>query len=806
MSKRHNAKKRPDIALRLAQASAHPVGICVLVLLFFLTVCANYDFYDSKLKWIALGLMAFALVIGALRFSALRDRFTLPVCALVLYVLTDGVSTLYAAQIASGKLALYEFLSVLIPFCLVMILTALAPGEGHAPGRWMATVLSGFSAAASLVSIDLLSTHFLSEPVLAFLRLLYTDYRESAFPGVEAGVRMTSIFGNPNVFAGIAGLGVLLALGLASTEESRDRRKAYLVLLYINSLAFILVFSMGGTAMVVLAFLIYLILERRERRIGTLILMLETLALTMISAAIISMTSLGVWTGIQPIPLVCAALGAAALCLLDGSVGRMLADKLSGRAKLVSIVVVALVVVLAAYAAAAVNLTGPARLEAGESLRRAAYPAPGTYTLSVDADSALAVTIESQDQRETMVHTSTVLYFGEAQGASFTVPEDSLVVYFNFFAPDGAKLASAAYDGAESGSIPLGYRLLPGFMANRLQGLFANENAIQRLVFFEDGMKLFRRSPVFGVGLSGFENSFRSVQTFWYETQNVHNHYIEVMVDKGVVGLAVFLFLLLSSAAAVWFERRKKEDACPLVPALGAALVFMAGHAAVEVVFSTGQYLPMAFGVFALIGIGCGRAVPALSLTRLAKTALTALTAALVVVFGGLLGANLAAAGIAEKAVSFTELNAAIRLDPFEWTDHAIIYLSSAEQYPAEDDIRRQASAYAERMSKVSSAAVGLSVDGYYFSTGRLADAFDQLERDMRKFTSDSSVWQNALQLLAQYQQDTPEFREGAARVIRVLDDWNAASLAPIELSDAGIAFIDQYGTWEHIHAAGETQ
>lgn len=82
------------------------------------------------------------------------------------------------------------------------------------------------------------------------------------------------------------------------------------------------------------------------------------------------------------------------------------------------------------------------------------------------------------------MHTSTELYRGEASGAQFAVPEDSLVVYFNFSAPETVRVESVTYQNEEaSGSVPLGYRLLPGFIANRLQGLFANENAIQRVVF-----------------------------------------------------------------------------------------------------------------------------------------------------------------------------------------------------------------------------------------------------------------------------------------------------------------------------------
>ena len=98
---------------------------------------------------------------------------------------------------------------------------------------------------------------------------------------------------------------------------------------------------------------------------------------------------------------------------------------------------------------AAYNITGPASLQRGEGLRRAAYPEPGTYTLAVEADAGLTVTIESQNQQETMMHTSTELYRGEASGAQFAVPEDSLVVYFNFSAPETVRVESVTYQNEE---------------------------------------------------------------------------------------------------------------------------------------------------------------------------------------------------------------------------------------------------------------------------------------------------------------------------------------------------------------------
>ena len=105
---------------------------------------------------------------------------------------------------------------------------------------------------AGLFSIDLLSTRLLSTPFLGLLGLFSTDYANLS--GVEAGVRMTSIFVNPNTFAGFAGLGVLLSLGLANSAQRRAERRFHQACLFVNALSFVLAFSMGASGMICLAF------------------------------------------------------------------------------------------------------------------------------------------------------------------------------------------------------------------------------------------------------------------------------------------------------------------------------------------------------------------------------------------------------------------------------------------------------------------------------------------------------------------------------------------------------------------------
>lgn len=756
--------------------SAAAVG---LLLFTVLCLCSA-----STVKAAGIGL-SFCLAGGAfVCFGSLRDRIGIPMLALCLFVVMDGVSAFYAI---AGKFALYEFLKVLCALCIVLLLTALAPGRGEKPVRWIGTILEVACAAAALVSVDLLSTHIVSGAVLKALEGVTPDY--SGLAGVEAGVRMTSIFANPNIFAGCAGIGVLLSLGLTLSSKGRERI-LHCALLYVNSLAFVLAFSMGASGAIACAFVAYLLLENRVKRPESLVLMLETLVLTIVAAGTVSMTSFGAWDGVNPIPLACTILGACTLCALDCVAGSRLTKLkvFSGKAALV--IVLTVIGAVAVYTVAAWNWTGGVSLSSGGTLRRAAYPEEGTYSLRLEADAPVYVSIESQNRQETMMHTSSSLYNGDSSEAVFTVPEDSLVVYFNFRAPDGAEIDSAGCVN-DSGliKIPLGYRLLPGFIANRIQGLLANENAIQRFVFFADGMKLFERSPVIGLGMGAYENAIKSVQSFYYETKYAHNHYIQALVETGIIGLVLFVGVFAVSAVSV-LRARKREIASPLLPALGAALVFMVVHGAVEVVFSAYAYLPFAFGVFALINLSCG---DCFRLGKRVKNVSLVCICVFAGVYGVLTSLNVRAMQLVASESTFQSLEEAAKQDKFEWADYLLTYVDSSTGPEANDEVRKKAEVYAARLAEVESNSVPYFLADYYFKTDKTDDAFTMLERYVGYVSSDSEAWNSAFHMLEQYERSGEGYRAGVVRIVEMLGRWTAENMGEITLDDTALAFVGRY-------------
>ena len=95
------------------------------------------------------------------------------------------------------------------------------------------------------------------------------------------------------------------------------------------------------------------------------------------------------------------------------------------------------------------------------------------------------------------------------------------------------------------------------------------------------------------------EGEVTAVQDFYYESKYVHNHFIQMLAESGVVGLAAFLFLLGSAYWTVLRRWDRGDD--PVYAAMFACLMMMTFHSMVEVTWSHQEYQATVMLVFAAI-------------------------------------------------------------------------------------------------------------------------------------------------------------------------------------------------------------
>lgn len=751
----------------------------------------------AKVLTLVMGLAALYLLFTR-DLTSLR---TAPGILLLLYVVVSGLTGFWAL---SGKFFLSEFSKIFVA-CVLFLWIMLAKRFDAEHVRRLMTVLAGVSAIYAALSVEAASTGLLA----ALLKTLIPGMA-SVEMGFESGTRLTGIFGNANTSASILALGILFSICLLVEEKEQGRRMVYAGLLSLNAFVFLLSFSMGGTACFAAAIVVYLIFAG-EQRTASLIRMLEGSVPTLawVFAAFPFFNRGG---AAAVVPLIAMIGNLASVVVLERYMANRVIAALESRAKLAVGVLVGVIALGAVYIVLGMNLTG-AYTFGGGTLERGAYPAPGEHTLSVQTTGEVRVSIVSQNMSQVMMHTNTVLYQGSAQNAAFTVPEDSEVCYFTFTAESGTVLSEVKIDGTDA--LKLKYTLLPGFIANRLQGLRANQNAIQRTVFFRDGMKMFYQKPFTGNGVGSFETGITSVQEFYYETKYIHNHYIQVLLEAGLIGFVPFVGALCAMVWVLWSKRREEQwQFRGAYPALWASLAMIMAHAAVEVSMSMSVFLCYAFVTFGLITRCCARprAVEAASgkKGRKAKTsgrewAVKAVCMVFPAVFLVTLCMNMAAyqisrSPVASNAEFFTHLKTAAELDPYEANDAKLTYVELVRR--EEDDSRiDQANQFAAELMRVQSNSIPKTLVNYYLATGQYQQAIQAAKASAAYSASDPDTWNDILEMFREVllngifsplMENVDVLADGLMEYCQMLQDHNAASMEDIQLTQENQEFLEK--------------
>ncbi|MDA8235489.1 MAG: O-antigen ligase family protein [Clostridia bacterium] len=82
-------------------------------------------------------------------------------------------------------------------------------------------------------------------------------------------------------------------------------------------------------------------------------------------------------------------------------------------------------------------------------------------------------------------------------------------------------------------------KLAPGRVIERVQSIGLSERNVQeRFVFYSDGMKIIKESPIFGSGGGAWDAVYRKYRSYYYITADVHNHYLKYQKGQDSNGLA----------------------------------------------------------------------------------------------------------------------------------------------------------------------------------------------------------------------------------------------------------------------------
>lgn len=771
-----------------------------IILILILSLAGSSD--NIIEKWT--GLLSAILIIVILYVSKksphLKSYITPLFFSVIAYIVWGGISTFYAA---SGKFAIFEFSKLLVALCIYLFVL-LFTENNQAGFKNIAYIFSSIGCFFGILSVDAASFGLISKFFKIFIGIFTGAYNETG--AFEQGIRITSIIGNPNTYSGFMALAVILSLYLSIS--ARDKRNSTIgaSLLAVNALSYLLAFSMGSLFMFLIACLIMIGITDRGKRTSLFLLMTETAVLTFIFA-FISMLGLGKTGLISLIPILALFLNAFFLYHIDSRFRPSLNNKLDTNSKLPFIIVLVIIAFLIGYMALAFFISDDLKLDSNENVMRAIYIPGGQYTLAVESSAPVNISIESQNKYDLMRRTSTSIYNGtNEQPITFAVPDDSEIVKINLISTtERTEVTNASYTGSENGLIHLDYPLLPNIIANRLQNLFANENLIQRTIFFEDGMKLFSKSPVIGRGLGGFENGVYSVQEFYYETKYAHNHYLQVLSDLGIIGFMLFISMILFSTIAIINSKRKQRSLFA-IPALAACAFQIFGQALVDAVWSTGIFLGFSAAVLALITVHCSEPIKikntsVINRIHFAEKSLLAVFAGLFILFlSGNLYAQIDAKGGVED---FDDIERLILFDRFEYNDYKVSYIVNAPR-SNDTDVLTQADIYANELINVESNSLAPYVMAYYFEKYNDVNAFAAAKRGIENARSNPYMWSRIFDTFEEYLdpvgahmddaadrlKDPEYYVDGVLEFYDMLLDRNKDSLDNVMLSPYNQAFV----------------
>lgn len=118
-------------------------------------------------------------------------------------------------------------------------------------------------------------------------------------------------------------------------------------------------------------------------------------------------------------------------------------------------------------------------------------------------------------------------------------------------------------------------QLVPPYLFKRVANLvamgFNERNVLYRIAFDKDALKLLPGHWLTGIGGGGWKGIYQSVQDFFYTAAFVHNNYLQVFVESGILGFVAFTALVVIS---LWYGFRSvAKAASPGLRACCAGLV-----------------------------------------------------------------------------------------------------------------------------------------------------------------------------------------------------------------------------------------
>jgi tetratricopeptide (TPR) repeat protein len=154
----------------------------------------------------------------------------------------------------------------------------------------------------------------------------------------------------------------------------------------------------------------------------------------------------------------------------------------------------------------------------------------------------------------------------EENDIHFVVPEDSNLInirFLNYYAGTSVTLDNARIIDPQTGKtvkeviLKNKYNLESNI--NRIRNIRYDRSGLTRLIFYQDGIKIFRSYWLFGGGGGAWEYLYRQYQSYNYQSTQAHNYPLQLGIETGILGLLILLFLVII-LLNLYFKYYKKHN------------------------------------------------------------------------------------------------------------------------------------------------------------------------------------------------------------------------------------------------------
>ncbi|MDQ3489247.1 MAG: O-antigen ligase family protein [Acidobacteriota bacterium] len=119
----------------------------------------------------------------------------------------------------------------------------------------------------------------------------------------------------------------------------------------------------------------------------------------------------------------------------------------------------------------------------------------------------------------------------------------------------------------------------PWWTGRDLSGVMARQSLYVRAELMKTGLRVIETRPLFGVGIDRFHLlagglASPDLHALFPARKNPHNDFLRFATELGLVGLALFLWILIAAARVIWRALRESRDA-RLAGLVGGIIVFL---------------------------------------------------------------------------------------------------------------------------------------------------------------------------------------------------------------------------------------